>query len=348
MKYQILYEKLKDGILTGLLPAGYRFPVEPELAKQEHVARVTLRAAMAQLEKEGLVRRIPRKGTFVCPPGQAAARRILVIDSPHRPLTRPGRNIMPGIQRQCVKLGLEPVEVTTDQVMSGQCRPEKTKYLGVILLISGQDMPEGLIPRILEMELPVAVAHGKPADEGHGFAVIEGSGDTGLMIPKHLIGLGHRRILTIGNEFGMLRDISRSEYEAFLRANGCGSSTELIRTAHYYFPETFEAALEPVFHANPPTAVYCYSDFYAMRVLEILNRRNIRVPQDIAVAGYSGYPGSALFLTPLTTLDQHFETRGELAVELIMKSAEWYGGTPPVLRLPAGLLIRKSTMRILL
>lgn len=60
-----ILKKLRDKILTGRYPDGYRLPTEPELARNLNVSRDCLRAALDKLSEERLIERIPRKGTFV-------------------------------------------------------------------------------------------------------------------------------------------------------------------------------------------------------------------------------------------------------------------------------------------
>lgn len=60
-----ILKKIRDKILTGRYPGGYRLPTEPELAASLKVSRDCLRAALDKLSEERLIERIPRKGTFV-------------------------------------------------------------------------------------------------------------------------------------------------------------------------------------------------------------------------------------------------------------------------------------------
>lgn len=64
-KSELLYEQLKAEILAGTYPVGSQLPRESEFARQNQVALMTLRAALARLESDHLIARLPRSGTFV-------------------------------------------------------------------------------------------------------------------------------------------------------------------------------------------------------------------------------------------------------------------------------------------
>ncbi len=60
----LVFESLKDAILTQTLPPGKRL-LESELAESLGVSRTPVREAIRRLEQEGLVAMIPRKGAYV-------------------------------------------------------------------------------------------------------------------------------------------------------------------------------------------------------------------------------------------------------------------------------------------
>jgi len=64
-KSELLYERLKAEILSGVYPVGSQLPRESEFARQNEVALLTLRAALTRLEADHLIARLPRSGTFV-------------------------------------------------------------------------------------------------------------------------------------------------------------------------------------------------------------------------------------------------------------------------------------------
>jgi len=66
--YKQLTKKLRDDIVNGVYPVYGRIPSEQELQDTYSISRVTVRKALEQLTKEGLLDRQRGKGTFVAPP----------------------------------------------------------------------------------------------------------------------------------------------------------------------------------------------------------------------------------------------------------------------------------------
>lgn len=66
--YLQIYEELNELLETGKLKPGDQFPTELELAERYEVARITVRRAITDMEREGRLIRLPGKGTFVAKP----------------------------------------------------------------------------------------------------------------------------------------------------------------------------------------------------------------------------------------------------------------------------------------
>lgn len=65
--YQTLLEELRRALLRGDFADGSALPTESALAEQHRVSRQTVRRAFQDLVAEGLVYRVPGKGTFANP-----------------------------------------------------------------------------------------------------------------------------------------------------------------------------------------------------------------------------------------------------------------------------------------
>lgn len=66
--YNQLKELLRTQILDGTYPPESRMPSESELGERFQVSRITVRQALGDLQKEGLIFKIHGKGTFVAKP----------------------------------------------------------------------------------------------------------------------------------------------------------------------------------------------------------------------------------------------------------------------------------------
>ncbi|HQO06333.1 MAG TPA: GntR family transcriptional regulator [Fervidobacterium sp.] len=70
---------LEDLILSGKLSAGDKIPSENELARMFSTTRVTVRKALDELEKNGIISKVPGVGTFVTEINAVAHKRVGVV-----------------------------------------------------------------------------------------------------------------------------------------------------------------------------------------------------------------------------------------------------------------------------
>lgn len=91
-----------------------------------------------------------------------------------------------------------------------------------------------------------------------------------------------------------------------------------------------------------PQGVLFANDQMAVGALRALERRGVRVPEDIAVTGFDGIPLSRIVRPSLTTVRQPIRQLGEQAVELLVQRLGDSGSEPVSLMLPVSLIRRAS------
>jgi LacI family transcriptional regulator len=69
-------------------------------------------------------------------------------------------------------------------------------------------------------------------------------------------------------------------------------------------------------------AVFVANDQMALSVLQIANRRGLRIPQDLAVVGFDNMAESAYFWPALSTINHNQHELGCRAVQELVKQIE--------------------------
>ena len=70
---------------------------------------------------------------------------------------------------------------------------------------------------------------------------------------------------------------------------------------------------------KPPTAVVCYSDFWAPHIYRSLEKLNLRIPEDVSVMGFCGAPMGRYLSPTLSTIDLQYEKTGEMALRMLLE-----------------------------
>lgn len=98
---------------------------------------------------------------------------------------------------------------------------------------------------------------------------------------------------------------------------------------------------------DPPDALFAINDPTAIEALKVVKNRGLRVPDDLAVVGFSDDPISALIEPGLTTVSQPVSELGQQAAQLLLAQLRAEAGIivePQTVMLPTRLVVRGSTM----
>ncbi len=135
----------------------------------------------------------------------------------------------------------------------------------------------------------------------------------------HLLARGHRRIAYIKGPDGAYDARERLRgYRAALQDAGIPEGARLEFEGDYT-QEAGYAAARRILALDPrPTAVVGANDYCAVGVLHALHEAGLRVPEDVAVAGFDDMPSSRYTQPPLTSVNVPVEEMGAAAMQYLI------------------------------
>ncbi|SCL40532.1 DNA-binding transcriptional regulator, LacI/PurR family [Micromonospora pallida] len=190
---------------------------------------------------------------------------------------------------------------------------------------------------------------GERVDHGPADHVMVDNVAAAREITAHLAGLGRHRIAAIGSqrtEEGATARLRLAGYRAALADAGIGYDERLVAPASVWHRADGAAAMRDLLAAGVrPDAVFCFNDTLALGALRALHEHALRVPEDVAVAGFDDIEDGRFSIPTLSTVAPDKERIGRLAVELLAGRIAGDRDAPPrTLTAPYRLELRESTL----
>jgi LacI family transcriptional regulator len=166
---------------------------------------------------------------------------------------------------------------------------------------------------------------------------------------EHLISIGCRRIAHIaGNQhMAIFRDRLKGYREA-LKRSGIPPEEDLIcLTEDLSSEEGTQAAQKILKMPFLPDGIFCSNDTSAISTIQTIKKAGMKVPEDIAVVGFSNTPTSLIIEPALTTIDDHAFEMGQAAARLAIRQIEQpqQNVATETVVIRNDLIVRESTMR---
>jgi len=163
-------------------------------------------------------------------------------------------------------------------------------------------------------------------------------------LTQHLIGLGHKRIAIISGPASTSTAEDRiTGYCAALAAAGIPVDPRLIRRGEYRSSVGRGLMAQVLDEGLAPTAVFAANNAIAIGVIEALEERGLRVPQDMALVCYDDLPTASRFFPFLTVVAQPAYDMGVNAAQLLLSRLDSEVDLQPRhVVLPSRLIVRLS------
>ena len=190
--------------------------------------------------------------------------------------------------------------------------------------------------------LPIVLISTVDADHQHTSFYVDNYSSAYAMV-AHLAGCGHRTIAHIaGPDVNVDAQERLRGYRAALNRELPGAPEYVIR-GDFTEESGYRAGRELLVIAMRPDAVFAGNDMMAIGCLCALTEAGLRVPQDIALAGFDDIPTARFVVPALTTVRVRISDMGGRALDSLATAIESPAQFQPVTEtVPAELIIRAS------
>jgi LacI family transcriptional regulator len=167
----------------------------------------------------------------------------------------------------------------------------------------------------------------------------------GRIAANYLLHKGHHRVAFLGDtdlpEYSIHPvSLRLTGFRQALKESGVDLPDVLVRLAPYTQEQTRQVARELLSLPEPPTAIFAATDFQALGVLKAAHHLNVRVPEDLAVLGFDDLDMAEY--AELTTICQHLDESGKLAVEILLAQLESSSSLPRRVQIPLNIIERQT------
>ena len=171
-------------------------------------------------------------------------------------------------------------------------------------------------------------------------------------VVRHLIEQGHQRIAVIAGPSATTTGRERLEgYVLAMEEAGRAINPAYIRQGLHTEEVGMRMAFELLDEPSPPDAIFAANNLLAAGVLAAMQSRNIRVPDELAIAAFGEVPWMRLVNPPMTVVRLPIYDMGAAAANLLIDRIHRRGTNageqppPQEVVLRGQLLIRESSLR---
>jgi DNA-binding transcriptional regulator YhcF (GntR family) len=306
-----IVDELKKRIITGQISEGIKIPSTKIFAKMHGVSIMTMHQSLKKLSKQGYLKRIPSKGSFVCMPNQKSALGVIFGSDPFEMNSTFWRFFLNALRDSAFDSNLSLYfhynlqgEFFERGIQRIKEEVSKKHYRGLLVFAASgelnrwcktQTIVNVLIPNIIE------TVHNKNK------ILDQWSVQAGV---SYLLKRGFKRIMVVSRVIKdtpvkWYKDLEREEivtaFEKYHYKMPPGTIHYWGSNAIMAYQKTIEIFSKP--KSEWPDAIYSNHDLITPSILTALSELRLQIPLDVALMTHSNkgnvFPGS----TSLTRME---------------------------------------------
>lgn len=221
----------------------------------------------------------------------------------------------------------------------------KTRVEGLIVCLSQETKDYGHFDRLIKNNIPL-VFFDRVCRTGEVSSVIVDNVDAARKITRHFYKNGFRRIAYIAgpDHLNISRERTRG-YISGLKSCGLEFNPELLVKCNLSSKEAIRATACLLDLPERPDAIFGINDTVAFAAMKEIKRRGLRIPDDIALVGFTDEFHSTVVDPAMTSITHPTFEIGQEAARLFFRSIENPEAEPKQVVLSTKLIVRKSSER---
>ncbi len=356
-----IYESIRARIDSGELRPGAKLPTELQLMQHFAVSRTTVSRALRDLELQGLIRRRRGSGTYVRELTSATEHLDLAFFVPwvetgsglphvegliHQRLADLASRRQSTLLLKCLADGSSLAERALHAARSlAELRIDGVFYYPAELPGDQMQLNRKVVDllvaagiRVVLIDRDILSFPGRSEFTRIGYDNRRG----GVMLTEHLIQMGCQRIAFVGipEVSTAVADRLAGYYEAH-RMRGLDVDRQLVHMVDEV--DITREFCETLIRRVKPDAIICKMDRFAALIGRHLMAMEIRVGQDIKLAGFDDDPIAELLPVPLTTIRLPVQSFAQAAYEAMLDNVTGTDTNPRQIVIDAELIVRGST-----
>lgn len=332
---------LRTQITNGTFAPSAALPSEADLTALLNVSRPTVRQALRVLMEEGLIERVPGRGTFVAGANPTVTRQrtgtlaFIALEMRDTFLMR----IFSGVEQVATQHNYHIILSNTGNAISVEQHQlnelwEGGKVDGIILMPADSPGPHQTLRKLHQAGAPIVLVDRYFEDLDIPF-VASDNVRGGYLVTKHLLDLGHRRIGFVTRPNVYITSVAHrvQGYRQALKEAGVTYDPSLIFQGLLPYLSEIQIMGEPssnlvdydreairefLSSPNRPSAVFICNEIIALQFMGVCRELGLRIPEDIAIASYDDDHVAPILDPPLTTIRQDPRQMGIVAANILM------------------------------
>ncbi|WP_299781804.1 LacI family DNA-binding transcriptional regulator [uncultured Formosa sp.] len=228
-------------------------------------------------------------------------------------------SVVENIEYELNKKGYNLIITQSNESFDKECRNIdallQTQVDGIIASLANETVNFDHYNKIKEKGIPLILFDRGENDIGVDYVGIDDYQSSNIVV-NHLVEQGCKRIAHIaGYSHTRIYKNRIRGYKDALKKHGLPEEEELLLEGSLSIEDGRAKMTELLKLSILPDAVYAAGDYAALGALQVLQEHNIKVPEQIALVGFSNEPFTSLVSPSISSIYQHNKEIGKLVAK---------------------------------